>query len=489
MKARLITISILFTAIFITCFNASATPVTGFEAGRIIDDVVFTNKSAMNISQIQAFLDSKVPSCNTWHTGFTGSSGTWYGPPFTCLKSYSENGKSSSQIIYDAAQTYNINPQVLIVLLQKEQSLITDDWPASYQYKTATGYGCPDGADCNSNYFGFTNQVTWAAKMFRAIINDSPTWYTPYETGNNYIQYNPIASCGGSTVYIENRSTQALYNYTPYQPNSSALAAGYSLGDGCGAYGNRNFYLYFTDWFGSTKAINGTITISQPLTVNKSNIVVGDTINASYEVSNSANYNVIAGEFGICARINGKNYDLGFNSESTIAANSKKIITYSKTINEAGDINIFTCSFLDQLGGWASDKYPYNISNLQRTLTIQVKDNPLITTNVSFSPASPAAGQPVTAAFTITNASSSSVNAGSPVVAMRSPNGRNVDFAMDEPVTIAANSTYTYSKTTTFNEAGTYTFFVSNYKDGGWNADYPKSSDSNILRKGTIQVK
>ncbi|MCW2763410.1 MAG: exported protein of unknown function, partial [Marmoricola sp.] len=67
-------------------------------------------------------------------------------------------------------------------------------------------------------------------------------------------QWSPNSSCGGSTVNIQNRSTQALYNYTPYQPNQSALNAGYGTGDGCGAYGNRNFYLYFTDWFGSVRA-------------------------------------------------------------------------------------------------------------------------------------------------------------------------------------------------------------------------------------------
>jgi hypothetical protein len=88
--------------------------------------------------------------------------------------------------------------------------------------------------------------------MFRAIMNASPTWYTPYIVGTNFIRYNPNAACGGTNVTIANRSTQALYNYTPYQPNQAALNAGYGNGDSCSAYGNRNFYLYFTDWFGST---------------------------------------------------------------------------------------------------------------------------------------------------------------------------------------------------------------------------------------------
>src|SRR5690606_19390699 len=106
-----------------------------------------------------------------------------------------------------------------------------------------------DNAPCDSQYYGLVNQVVWAARMFRAIMDDSPTWYTPYEVGNNYIQYNPTASCGGSTVNIQNRATQALYNYTPYQPNSATINAPMGQTVTCGAYGNINFFRYFISWF------------------------------------------------------------------------------------------------------------------------------------------------------------------------------------------------------------------------------------------------
>lgn len=243
---------------FIGANKVSAAPVANFNPGYIISDNIFTNHQSMTAAQIQDFLKSKVPVCDTW--GTKGSTSTarrdfirsyGYDVPLKCLIDYTENGKSAAQIIYDTAQKYQINPQVFIVLLQKEQGLVTDDWPGPWQYKTATGYGCPDTAPCDSQYYGLTNQLDWAGKMYRAIMNVSPTWYTPYILGNNYIRYNPVASCGGTTVNILNRATQALYNYTPYQPNQSALNAGYGSGDSCGAYGNRNFYLYFSDWFGS----------------------------------------------------------------------------------------------------------------------------------------------------------------------------------------------------------------------------------------------
>lgn len=253
-------------------FTPSANALTGWKAGRIIDNGVFTASTSMSTSQIQSFLNGKVSSCDTY-----GQKISEFGGPdlngdgkvqrwewgkakynqtkFVCLKDYVKDGKKASQIIYEKAQKYKISPKVLLVLLQKEQSLVTDTWPLNQQYRTATGYGCPDTAPCDSQYYGLVNQLDWAAKMFRAILNNSPDWYTPYNLGNNYIQYNPDASCGGSIVNIENRATQALYNYTPYQPNKAARDAGWGSAS-CGAYGNRNFYLYFTNWFGSTRDDN-----------------------------------------------------------------------------------------------------------------------------------------------------------------------------------------------------------------------------------------
>lgn len=256
LSSTLVALSLLINS-FAFALPASA---DGFNAGKIIDDSVFTNQSSMSVAQIQNFLNSKVPNCDTYGTQQSeyggGTRAQWaqakYGQnTFTCLKDYSEGGRSAAQIIYDVSQSFSINPQVMIVLLQKEQGLVTDTWPLNIQYRSATGYGCPDTAPCDAQYYGLTNQLTWAARMFRAIMNASPTWYTPYILGNNYIQYNPTASCGGSNVTIQNRATQALYNYTPYQPNPAALAAPMGATVNCGAYGNLNFYRYFTQWFGS----------------------------------------------------------------------------------------------------------------------------------------------------------------------------------------------------------------------------------------------
>ena len=90
------------------------------------------------------------------------------------------------------------------------------------------------------------------------------TWYAPGKTWN--VLYSPNSSCGSSPVYIENQATANLYYYTPYQPNTASLRAGYGEGDGCSTYGNRNFYNYFIDWFGSTQTAGVTLarTASNP---------------------------------------------------------------------------------------------------------------------------------------------------------------------------------------------------------------------------------
>ncbi len=268
----------LFVAIFIFCMmttfsflatrdmkDSSAASLAGFNPGNIISDATMGNYNSMSVNDIQNFLTSKNRCTNTDYgmyqrlkSAYPHLNWHWDNGHFVCLSEERfgdgetiGSGQTAAEVIYQAAQDYRINPQVLLVLLQKEQSLITDDYPNTRQYRSATGFGCPDTAACSAEYYGFKNQVRQAAKMFRTVLDGGWSNYPAGKT--SYIQYNPNRNCGGSNVYIENRATSALYRYTPYQPNVSAINAGYGTGDTCGAYGNRNFYLYFVDWFGSTQ--------------------------------------------------------------------------------------------------------------------------------------------------------------------------------------------------------------------------------------------
>lgn len=282
-----ITLSVVVIAgLFLFSSTASAFSGSDWRAGNIIDDGVFYNNQSMSALDIQGFLSGQMPNCDTWgskpseygggtRAQYATSKG--YAPPYTCLRDYNENGKSSAQIIKLAADTYNISPRTLLVTLQKEQRLVSDDWPWSIQYRSAMGYGCPDTAACDTQYYGLTNQVMNAARQFRLYANSPNSYrYKPFQ--NNTVYFNPNLSCGSTNLYIENFATAGLYNYTPYQPNQSSLNNLYGSGDGCGAYGNRNFWRYFNDWFRTTRSYFGTTaSSSSPYSKSPCNISYFDT--------------------------------------------------------------------------------------------------------------------------------------------------------------------------------------------------------------------
>jgi hypothetical protein len=315
---------------------AQALSGSEFKSGRIIDDSVFFNSSSLSITEIQNFLNAKVPTCDTngqqtlydsaygdTVTRAVYSSRRGVSTPFTCLKDFHANtsniapesgicdgytgatNESAATIIYRVAQSCGISPRVLLVTLQKEQSLVTDDWPWPTQYQKAMGAFCPDTSPCQSGYAGFFNQVYYGANRFKVYAANPGSFnYRAYR--NNTIYYNPgpcqtysggsctkyygnkydsnggsipdITYCGSTSVYIESQATADLYIYTPYQPNQAALDNLYGTGDICSAYGNRNFWRIFNDWFGSTFAPEyGFSVVSQQYANNTADVIAGNT--------------------------------------------------------------------------------------------------------------------------------------------------------------------------------------------------------------------
>lgn len=277
----------ILSALSLTAVNSSqARALTGadWNAGNIIADSVFYDNTSMSVGDIQSYLNNKVPTCDTNgtqsaadlkypnmnHAQYAAMMG-WPGPPYICLKDYYQVPRSdtiinnfsgsipagaisAAQIIKNAADSYGVSPKTLIVLLTKESPgpITLDSWPIQSQYKNAMGYACPDTAPCDPAYAGFYNQVMNAAKRIQTY-KQYPTSYRHQPYRNNNVYYNPnLSGCGASTVYIQGFATAGLYNYTPYQPNQAALDNLYGAGDGCSAYGNRNFWRIYNDWFGST---------------------------------------------------------------------------------------------------------------------------------------------------------------------------------------------------------------------------------------------
>ncbi|MGY1595217.1 LGFP repeat-containing protein, partial [Geodermatophilus sp. SYSU D00708] len=238
---------------------AQAADTRQFVAGHIIDDELFFAGSAMTAGQVQTFLEQKNPNCvpaadktpclqdyrqNTYtHQADGYCDGTYTGA----------TNETAATIIAKVGRACGISQKVLLVLLQKEQGLVTASGSGltPRRYAQATGFGCPDTADCNPAYAGFYDQVYSAAQRFQYYAANRTRYQ--YQAGKTVnILYNPNTACGSSPVYIRNQATAGLYIYTPYQPNAAALAAGSGTGDSCSAYGNRNFWLRYTDWFGST---------------------------------------------------------------------------------------------------------------------------------------------------------------------------------------------------------------------------------------------
>lgn len=245
-----------------TAEQAEAVDYSGFRPGRIISDSQFYNGAAMNASQIQSFVEQKVPSCPSGSLCLRDyrQSTTSRAADEACAAYSGASNETAAQIIAKVANACGISPKVILVMLEKEQRLVTrtDATSSSWAWKASMGYACPDSgpggsANCDSQYYGFFNQVYHGARQLKRYgISPTFSWFPVGRTSQ--IQYHPNTGCGTKSVYIENKATAALYYYTPYTPNDAALAAGYGTGNSCSSYGNRNFYGFFSDWFGDPNA-------------------------------------------------------------------------------------------------------------------------------------------------------------------------------------------------------------------------------------------
>ena len=233
--------------------RAEAAIAANFDPGYIISDDLFYGTNAMSEAEIQNFLDEKIGTCrNTLCLNVlridTVTTTLGFG---TCSTYVGAAAESAARMIYKVQQACAISAKVLLVTLQKEQGLVTSKAPTESILRKALGQGCPDTAQCDSAYYGFFMQVFSAARQFAWYGNPASS-HTSIKVGQtNAVRFHPSAACGSSSVTIQNRATASLYYYTPYQPNAAALANLGGTGDACSSYGNRNFWVYYSDWFGS----------------------------------------------------------------------------------------------------------------------------------------------------------------------------------------------------------------------------------------------
>jgi len=166
-----------------------------FNPNYIISDLEMTEYNSMGLNDIQKFLERKEGTLGTYIT-----------------EDVDGKRKRASEIIYNAAQTNKINPKVILVLLQKEQSLVENPNPTQYNYDWATGYHRPDGSDPNDpalqKYKGFAIQIDGGAGSLRWYIDNYPTPWL-YKIGQTY-------DIDGYSITPQNLATVCLYNYTPH---------------------------------------------------------------------------------------------------------------------------------------------------------------------------------------------------------------------------------------------------------------------------------
>jgi hypothetical protein len=263
--------------------NASA----AFNPNLLIDDSVF-NTQTMTAAQIDSFLNSFSGSCISPNSGFDARVPSGYTPS----GGFTYGGfATAGQIIFTAASTYGLNPQVLLATLQKEQTLVSAS--SSYcndgdehKYAAAAGYGCPDGGTVynwsgvslyrrygvehtstgqtcvnSASKAGFSQQVIRAAWLLKfgqqrslgntgwAVVGGP--WDNSDDPASSYggpmtegtlkrcqscaaTYYDGYTSIDGTSPHMDSGATAALYWYTPHY------------------HGNQNFVALFESWFGST---------------------------------------------------------------------------------------------------------------------------------------------------------------------------------------------------------------------------------------------
>lgn len=172
--------------------------------------------------------------------------------------------RTAAELIWDASVQSGLNPQVILVTLNKEQGLVTsaNTYAADRLQKAldrAMGFDCPDSQGCGNLFPGFyyqlfgnfdsqNNRYLGAAKSLMKSYS--------YTSGRGPLVDGIAAKVGDTitldntmggydnivpqqTITLENRATAALYRYTPHVFN-----------------GNYNFWKFFQSWF---KYPNGTL--------------------------------------------------------------------------------------------------------------------------------------------------------------------------------------------------------------------------------------
>ena len=461
--------------------HVDAATTKNFDPGTLISQDIFTNNNSMSASQIQSFLNKKNSTCLQNYKGLALIDANKNGQieDWTTSERYGgSTGKqqmSAAQLIKAAADIYGINPQVLLVTLEKEQGLVTRSDCPTWRYNTAFGFGCPDTAPCDTSAYGFTRQLDNAAYHFKNYMTGKDVFgnivYSTFKPGDRSIQFHPNNSCGSSSATITNKATAALYTYTPYQPNKASLAAGYGTGDKCSSYGNRNFHLFFNDWFGSTRGgtpVVDDITITSPIEITTNE---DDESMVSFKVKNYTNNRVDFDKTVVqCRTYQGKNCDSNYGGGWYLNPGQERKFSYVVNLSDANTYKIIP--YVSMYGIW----HRYNTQdNVKDTITLQ-KPDIKITSGINLSPSYLAPRSSSAVSFQLKNTGNSPIKISKTVVQCRY-NNKNCDSNYGGPATVGVNETKTFSYKFNLMDGGEHTLKPYFMVDGTWFAYNPSGNN------------
>jgi len=159
-------------------------PPVGFSPNTLISQAKYTDSGSLTAAGIQGFLNAQPGDLKSY-------SG----------RDYNGTVKSAADMIADAAAAWHVSPKVILVTLQKEQSLLTDSSPSQHTMDWAMGCGATDSGRL-AGYSGFGRQIWMGA---RALSRNQGNWHSGISI-----------SIDGNAVYPSNAATFSLYRYTPH---------------------------------------------------------------------------------------------------------------------------------------------------------------------------------------------------------------------------------------------------------------------------------
>jgi hypothetical protein len=197
MKKLVFLIFLLILGSFFALKSFSQDYDPDFNKNNIISDFQMFDYNSMTQAQIQQFLQSK----NSYLANYL-------------TEDFEGIVKSASQIIYEAALRYSVNPKYILVTLQKEQSLIQwEGTPPQKRLDWACGYAVCDSCSMTDpkiqKYKGFGKQIDNTAGAMRFYYDNASVYGFIFKAGVQKV-------VDGEILISVNQATANLYTYTPH---------------------------------------------------------------------------------------------------------------------------------------------------------------------------------------------------------------------------------------------------------------------------------